>query len=691
MTQQVAFFYATGTSYLINSLELGFSIDISGTVRWFGDKILIPGKSTPTQVSGLNGKTYTWAGLPHEDPFPFMLNPDVWDATRIKYPDSTLGMAQSIDYGINQTVKLIKALPPGQPFAIGGYSQGAAVMSGVYNEIRTGSLISRAPSFLGGVMFGNPRRQVNFRGPIGGTWSGAWDVPGSTTGGHGSFPATGNWARLTGCDANKWVEFTNPGDMFNCTGDSTNGLNWTKGNDLFLNLLNSEYAGAFLTGSLPNVIFTSAANAVLNALGITNNLKIPNAILDGIMAATSFGYPNYVIDALSNAALVGGGGHTQYPYLPPPNSSTGVVPTTVEFTKNGNQYLKPVGDTCYQLALKWLEGLAEQYAVSSIALATDSPGWSTTLVPPGDSSVTGKPKFYWSNGTTWLAEFLGNSIPMPGSNAVPWNIKGLNGATVSTTGGEANDPFPAMLDTAVWNVQKVPYPATLTNGWASINAGVDYIVNDVLKSPFGTKFAVGGYSQGGAVTHRVIMETRSGGRLSARANDLVAAVTFGSPMRESNHTYPGSSGYSGAIDVSGSTTGGHGVFPANKRITSTPSLCWDFTMPLEVSSGVGDSTIGQAISTATGLSLVAPTWVGQLVALAAAAAVTFLTNTLTAAGASHVITDALTGATRSIAGGGHPLYPHLPPPAANGTIPTSGLTCYQIAAQYLMDVGSRTT
>jgi hypothetical protein len=351
-----------------------------------------------------------------------------------------------------------------------------------------------------------------------------------------------------------------------------------------------------------------------------------------------------------------------------------------------HSYLRPDGDTAYQLALKWLNDKAKSYATAPLVIpSTGQVGWSTKLVPPAtrDSS---KPRFYWANGTSWLAEFFGNPIPMPGGAAESINIKGLNGEIIRVEGGVTNDPFPLLLDSSKWHIQRVLYPATLTSGQSSISTGIKFIVNDILAKPAGTKFAVGGYSQGGAVTHGLIRETRAGGRLASRAADLVAAVTFGSPTRELNHTYPGSSGYSGALDVANSTTGGHGVFPASMRITSTPSWCWDFTMPLEASSGVGDSTLGQAMTNATGASLAAPGWLGQLAGLAGAALFGALTNTLTSSAATTTITDALTGQTRPQNGGGHPLYMHRPPPAANGTIPTTGLTCYQLGAQYLMGV-----
>jgi len=710
---KAAFFYCTGTAYTFS--VFGTGLQLAGIGRWFwGDKEINPSADPITSyVRGLNGTVFPWPDGVMNDPFPFMLDLDAWEPERVNFADSFLGVAAtggaliggmgaSINDGIEKVIARINALPAGKPFAIGGTSQGAAVMSGVYNELRYGSLTSRYPSFLGGVCFGNPRRQVNHRGEIGGTWSGAWDVPGSDTGGHGSFPADGPWARLTNCDGTEWIEFANPDDVITSTGDSQTGILWTEGNRALLDFTPEQLGNILAQGLLSWLIPSNLINAISTAMGGVGSIV------------------NYLIDGANQQGSVGGGGHVLYPSLPPYNSSTGYssisTPVTTEYTatspprssvpgvsnKSGrsragtgpgptvitHNYLQPApgSETCYQLALKWLNDRAKVYATAPLVIPTTGQvGWSTTLIPPG-SQDSKKPRFYWANGTSWLTEFMGNLIPNPGTATDGFNIKGLNGKIIRSEGGEHYDPFPLLLDSTKWQIQRVIYPATLLNGLSSIKAGVKFIVNDILTKPAGTKFAVGGYSQGGAVAHLLIKETRAGGLLESRANDLVAAVTFGAPTRELNHTYPGSSGYSGAFDVDGSTTGGHGMYPAELRMTNTPSWCWDFTMPMEIASGVGDSALGQSITNATGASLYAFGPIGQIAGLLAATFFGALTNTITSPAANHVITDALTGISTTIGGGGHPLYPHYPPPLANGTFPSSGSTAYQIAAQYLMNV-----
>lgn len=374
---KVNFFYCTGTSYTWSILENGFKEAING-VRYVGDIAQNPVTAPrTTYVAGLNGKVAPWTGEVQNDPFPFLLDPNVWNATRVAYAASSFnllspttgtligGMGSSINDGVNKVMAQINAMPPGTPFALGGYSQGAAVMSTIYNELRTGSLTGRASSFLGGVMFGNPRRQVNYRGEIGGTWSGAWDVPGSNSGGHGAFPLGGPYGRLTGCDVTKWIEFTGPDDIISSTGDSATGLNWTHGTDVLISLAASQYFGQLVTEALASLIGISSA--MLTA--INQAFTKGNAI-------------NNLVDALGNIGKQAGSGHVLYPVLPP-SASNGVIPTTSVVGPDGLTYLKANGNTCYQLALAWLEGKAQEWATAPVVLpSTGSVGWSTTLVKP---------------------------------------------------------------------------------------------------------------------------------------------------------------------------------------------------------------------------------------------------------------------------------------------------------------------
>ena len=332
---RVKLFYANGTSWALNWIEVGFRLDQSfGKIYW--DNSQQPEFETSATVLGLDGRSASFDGYhPPNDPFPVLLDPDVFDAERISYPAAFLPMGNSMAYGIQQVIDGINAMPVGQPFALGGYSQGAAVMSTVYNEIRYGSLTSRASTFLGGVMFGNPRRQQDYRGGVGGTWSGLWYDDNATTGGRGSFPATGNYARLANCDGDEWIEFAYPGDVFTCNGSSTLGDNWMAGNDALTDLDASEII-AYLANIGP--ISEAVGQAFAKGDEVTPGMT----------------------DGAGQDVYVTGSGHTAYPFMPP----IGVATT----------------DTCYQVALQWLHDKAAAWATAPVL--SPKAGWSTTLLPP---------------------------------------------------------------------------------------------------------------------------------------------------------------------------------------------------------------------------------------------------------------------------------------------------------------------
>ncbi len=336
---KVAFFYCVGTSYL--TAQLAKAADLVPN---------IPGSGNAALVAGLNNVTALWGGGPPADPFPSLLDPNIFDAKKVFYPAAGIGMGASIDAGIQNVLNEINNLPAGQKFCLGGYSQGAAVMSGVYNELRSGSATARNADMIGACMFGNPRRQVNYRGSVGGTWSGAFNVPNSNSGGHGSFPATGEYARLSSCEAARWIEFAAPNDIFTAVsttpgvGDAAWGQNWVAGNDIFLGTVTPQEFAQYL--------LTSAAIAI-DSIRAINLGNVAQTLTDAV--GTVFGW-------------LGGNGHVVYPFTPPPGNPDGNL-------------------TAYQIALKFLTSKANEYATAPILLpstptSTTGAGWSTTLVTP---------------------------------------------------------------------------------------------------------------------------------------------------------------------------------------------------------------------------------------------------------------------------------------------------------------------
>lgn len=312
--------------------------------------------------------------------------------------------------------------------------------------------------------------------------------------------------------------------------------------------------------------------------------------------------------------------------------------------------------------------------------------------------MTDRPVLYYANGTNYMANYFGQqlgAVSSPGSQPTV-NVKGLGGQYFPWDGFIPTDPFPLLLDPTLWAYDRVQYPASTISMNVSITIGVNYVVDKILATPPGTPFSLGGYSQGAAVMHRVVNETRQG-RLSGRRADLRACVTFGAPTREANHLWPGAPGWSGADDVPGSTRGGHGVFPGIFRMVNTEDHVWDFAMPGEPITSVGDSLVGLAVSAFVGLSLnslinLIPTLIGII---------PFMNYSNSVAvpppgvprnpdkSFQWAYTDPVHGAVTYHNGGGHTCYPFFPPPDANGVVPSTGDTCYQIAARYLNSVGAQ--
>ena len=328
----VEFYYCVGTSYATAEMAKAGDLEITE-----------PGPGDSALVAGLNGMTRRWGGGPPQDPFTGFLDRTMFSAKKVFYPAAQQNMGLSIDTGIQNVINLVKVLPKGQKWAVGGYSQGAAVMAGVMLETKSGgALDSKAADFIGGTMFGNPRRAVNYRGSVGGTWSGAFDIPGSTTGGHGSFPATGPYRRLqpTECDPLKWIEFAHPDDIITSVGDSPQGLAWSAGNDVFLNTADPFEWAAYLALSIPIAALSLATMAFAdNALTFTDAAGKTFTWLKGL-------------------------GHTAYPFMPPVGNPDGNL-------------------TSYQIALKFLTEKANESAVAPVVVPpTTTAGWSTTLLPP---------------------------------------------------------------------------------------------------------------------------------------------------------------------------------------------------------------------------------------------------------------------------------------------------------------------
>jgi len=345
MSERIYFFYCNGTA----------QTGLFGMLDAFGKVLndLVANLTTPRStkqygvIQGLDGRTATWDLDPRTDPFPSMLDPNIFIAEKIAYPAAAIPIKTSMDIGATTLVNKITSMPKGAKFMLGGYSQGAATISEVMLQITQpgGSLYSYNSQFLGGVCYGNPRRQTNYRGEVGGTWSGYWDDETglATSGGHGSFPTSGPYARLTGCDPTRWIEFTEVDDVFSSVGDTQLGLDWSAANGFLLNLANLQE--------------------------VINSLVSAPALLNAFLESNEIGAAlNTYTDTLGNDFLVPGSGHTAYPLQPPPGDPDN-------------------GQTSYQIGLRWLTDKALASATAPIILPNapstpSSAGWTTTLLAP---------------------------------------------------------------------------------------------------------------------------------------------------------------------------------------------------------------------------------------------------------------------------------------------------------------------
>lgn len=350
------------TNHPLFSLQWNPPLEI---IMGFGD--LVQDGGVWSTINGLNGQTYRWNLNPTMDPFVSMLDPELWEEPlMVDYPASLIAGGLSIDYGRDRIVSMISKLPKGQKFGLGGFSQGAAVVSGVYmsglKPGTTGPLESKRADFLGATCFGNPRRQVNHRGAGGqfGTFSGSWYDSDVDMGAGGCFADVGPYARLTNCE-DKWVEFVSPSESVTGNGTSPIELKW-------------QALSGFMLGSVDiGQFLASVNNDIWGAIETAGQLIMGNG----------FGrlLPNYFVDAAGELRSVGGAGHMHYPIFPPPDASGNVATTTQ--VVDGITYHTAVGKTSYQLALEYLNGLARDAQAAPIVVPpTTTAGWSTTLIPP---------------------------------------------------------------------------------------------------------------------------------------------------------------------------------------------------------------------------------------------------------------------------------------------------------------------
>lgn len=292
-----------------------------------------------------------------------------------------------------------------------------------------------------------------------------------------------------------------------------------------------------------------------------------------------------------------------------------------------------------------------------------------------------KPHFFYLAGTSFLINIFelnifSQFVSFPGTT-----IKGLNGQTAYWDGIVANNPFPSLLNPDAWEAKTIGYPAALFPGYThpyvvnaptvgSANIGANRLWNAIHALPSGTPYCLGGYSQGAFSCTLVMQAMRAAS--SPKLADFKGAVMWGNPCREQDVTWPAFGGYpgglwSGSLDVEGSTTGGHGIFPSFLRMTNTPETWFEF---------VGGRTdvidIVNSVSSTTQLGTAMTNFINQFMALDLAGITgTVFTNL-----------NLILPVIEVLGYKGHGAYADQPPPLYAADAPTS----YQLALEYLESI-----
>jgi predicted esterase len=128
------------------------------------------------------------------------------------------------------------------------------------------------------------------------------------------------------------------------------------------------------------------------------------------------------------------------------------------------------------------------------------------------------------------------------------------------------------------------YPNSFDNYGNSVAQGVASVLAKVTATP--GKVVLVGVSQGAQIMANVYQSLRTG----PRAADIVGVYLVGNPIRQAGRAFPGAN----------PIPAGHGVAPAQYRLTNTPDLVWEFANPGDPVCTTGDDAAGLALSASFG-------------------------------------------------------------------------------------------
>lgn len=133
-------------------------------------------------------------------------------------------------------------------------------------------------------------------------------------------------------------------------------------------------------------------------------------------------------------------------------------------------------------------------------------------------------------------------------------------------------------------VPVIDYPNSFDNYGNSVAQGVASVLAKVAATP--GKIVLTGVSQGAQIMANVYQSLRTG----PRANDIVGVYLVGNPIRQAGRAFPGAN----------PIPAGHGVAPAQYRMTNTPDLVWEFANPGDPVCTTGDDAAGLALTASFG-------------------------------------------------------------------------------------------
>jgi hypothetical protein len=128
------------------------------------------------------------------------------------------------------------------------------------------------------------------------------------------------------------------------------------------------------------------------------------------------------------------------------------------------------------------------------------------------------------------------------------------------------------------------YPNVLDNFGNSVAQGVAAVKAVIAATP--GKIVLTGVSQGAQIMATVYRDLKD----TPRGADFVGIYLVGNPLRQAGRAFPGAN----------PIPPGHGVAPAQYRLTNTPDLIWEFANPGDPVCTIGDDAFGLGLQAAFG-------------------------------------------------------------------------------------------